>query len=105
MEVLQGMTDTLREKKPYLLFEVLPDFLFFTDQELDDSTKQVRNQRHQKIKSLLDSLNYCIFQVQPDQSVTMASTLAAHPRKKFDYIAVPEQEHDLFLSKLTYRLD
>ena len=96
LEVLRGLSSTLISHKPYILFEILPHFLFHTGEELDTETSEIRDRRHDKIDSLLRGHGYSIFQVQEGAGVNEVAAIKAAKRDKYNYIAVPATETDAF---------
>jgi FkbM family methyltransferase len=94
LEVIRGFRSTLATHKPFVLFEVLPHFLFKTKQELDENTKAIRNRRHAEIEKELRGMGYELFKI--TSSGLIAASVEAAPRAKYDYLAMPTGEARTF---------
>jgi len=97
LEVIRGLSNTITTHKPYVLFEVLPHFLLKTARELDEETKATRDRRHSAIERELRLGGYSFFQVRAD-GVEEVHTIRADPRRKFDYLAIPQPDVPAFLN-------
>lgn len=89
LEVIRGLRATISANRPFVFFEVLPDFLLKTSKELDAQTKAVRHHRHVDIEAELRAMQYELFKVTSEGLIV--STVEAAPRAKFDFLAVPAE--------------
>lgn len=62
LEVLTGLKETLRERKPVILFEVLTNY-FWHELLRDEPTRRLKQARADAIFSLLSSLDYRIYRI------------------------------------------
>jgi hypothetical protein len=92
LEVLRGLESTISRFKPYIVFEVLPHMIVRTRTELDTTTKEVRDRRHDQIDELLRNTGYTIFRIETVSGIRETSKLQAASHQLFNYIAVPEAE-------------
>jgi FkbM family methyltransferase len=100
LEVIEGLSDTIREKMPFIIFEVLNHDLAVTGENLDARAVQFREGRTEKMECLLRGQGYEIYNVlsgnilrrvgkiQPAMSADLSNT---------NYVAVPKLDVGLFL--------
>lgn len=92
LEVLRGLKETIKRFTPYVVFEVLNNYLAATGKPLDEETIAYRNERAKEISYLLSELGYRIYNIrlgelipteviQPEVSQDLSIT---------DYVAVPQ---------------
>lgn len=97
LDVINGLENTIKAYMPYIFFEVLPHYLFVTQQELDEDTKRFRDHRHAQVERVLVGHSYVIYQVQPEEGLRKVNTLKAAKRQLFYYVAVPSKEEKKFI--------
>lgn len=95
LEVIRGLSRTITKDRPFLLFEVLPHFLFRTRTELDDRTKAARDRRHSEIERTMKDHGYVLKRILPDR-IEDVESIQADAKLKFDYLAVPSEELEGF---------
>jgi len=93
LEVLRGLPVTLKTHRPFVVFEVLNNYLVVTREGLSDELTAHRNEKAQQISSYFDQAGYRVFNVRgkrlipskvitPEVSADLSIT---------DYVAVPEE--------------
>jgi len=92
LEVIRGLGRTIRGYKPYIVFEVLPNYLVSTQQELDEETIALRNDRHTQSEGLLREMDYIIYQLEASNGLRRVEEVRAAKRQIHNYIAVPRNE-------------
>jgi FkbM family methyltransferase len=102
LEVIEGLSHTIREHKPYLIFEVLNSYLILTGEKLDSQSTMFRQGRIEKIETALAAHNYDIYQVLPESS--LRKTTEIQPEQSADlsrtnYVAVPKVKSDAFFNR------
>lgn len=65
LEVIEGLTDTIRKKMPSIIFEVLNHYLVVTGETLDDRMIRFREGRIETMECLLTGQGYQIYNVLP----------------------------------------
>jgi FkbM family methyltransferase len=98
LEVIRGFANSIKKYKPYIVFEVLPNFLFATGQPLDEETRNARHQRHIKTDREIRAHGYVIFQIRPGGNLVKVDGLQADERLVMNHLAVPEEEETRFLA-------
>jgi FkbM family methyltransferase len=91
LEVLKGFVETIRSYSPYIVFEVLNNFLVATNEPLDEELTQYRNARAKEISEFLVAMNYCIYNVR-DGEFVHTETIRPEVSSDLtvtDYIAIP----------------
>ncbi|MCH8112501.1 MAG: FkbM family methyltransferase [Proteobacteria bacterium] len=96
LEVIRGLSLLIKKHKPYIVFEILPNYLFATKTELDEEISEIRKQRHADTEKELRAHGYLIYQIQTDNSLRKIDAIKAARRHVFNYIAVPEEEDNHF---------
>jgi len=97
LDVLQGLKESLEKFRPYVLFELLPNRLYWAEKkELDDRIIAFRGERHREMGRLLKDLNYTIFKISPGAGVTPVHELMADHTVAFNHISVPDEELPAF---------
>lgn len=96
LEVIRGLSLTIKRHKPYIVFEVLPNYLFATKTELDEEISEIRKQRHADTEKEIRAHGYLIYQIQTDNSLKKIDAIKAARHHIFNYIAVPEEEDNQF---------
>jgi len=97
LDVINGLTHTIKAYMPYIFFEVLPHYLFVTQQELDEDTKRYRDHRHAQTERVLLNHGYVIYQIRPEEGLRKVNVLKAAKRQLFYYVAVPSKEEKKFI--------
>jgi FkbM family methyltransferase len=92
LEVIRGLSSTINEYKPYIIFEVLPNYLVSTQTELDQRTIVFRDERHSETDRELRSRGYVIYQIQPKNGILKVDVIKASAHQIYNYLAVPEEE-------------
>jgi FkbM family methyltransferase len=94
LEVITGLLATIREERPFLVFEVLNDFLVATGQKLNDETRSFRAYRLQRLEGILRDEDYEIYNVTPKGPVTVKEIKPAVSAdlSATNYVAVPRQK-------------
>ena len=87
LEVIRGFRRTLEECRPFVIFEVLSNFLSKTRETLDEHTAAARARRHAAIEAELSAREYVIFRI-ADVGLERCA-VQADPRRKYDYLAAP----------------
>jgi FkbM family methyltransferase len=91
LEVMLGFERTIHRRRPYIVFEVLPDYLHATQSPLDESIAQIRAIRRNKIYRLLLQNDYQVFRVDQER-LTEIECLAVSGRRLYNCVAVPSEE-------------
>lgn len=102
LEVIEGLSQTIREHKPYLIFEVLNSYLILTGEKLDSQSTMFRQGRIEKMQAALTAHGYDIYQVLPERS--LKKTTRIQPEQSADlsrtnYVAVPKAKSDGFFDR------
>jgi len=92
LDVLHGLKESLEKFRPYILFELLPNYLYFAKKELDDRTMAYREKRHCEMGHFLAANNYALYQIRPGEGVKPTKELVADKKVLFNYIGVPNEE-------------
>jgi hypothetical protein len=100
LEVVEGLSNTLQQQRPVIIFEVLNHFLVGTGSPLDESTIRFRESRVQKVETILRNLGYEIFNILPGKR--LKKLLRIEPPASADlsltnYLAVSKLDLDSFL--------
>jgi FkbM family methyltransferase len=75
LEVLQGLKRTLARAKPPILFEVLPDHIFVTDEPLPKQLAEGRRHRAESVERELRGHGYLIGRICDDGSIQPIGSL------------------------------
>ena len=100
LDVIKGMHSFIKMYTPYIFFEVLPHYLFATQCDLDEKTKEFRNGRNQEMDSVLKDHDYLIYQIRPNEGVKKINKISADNRQLFYYVAVPKNGGVQFCSPI-----
>jgi FkbM family methyltransferase len=99
LEVVVGLLETIRRSRPFLIFEVLNNFLVATGEALNEETRLFRAERLQRLVELLRQERYDIYNVRPEGPVKVqeikppvSANLSAT-----NYVAAPPKESDAFI--------
>lgn len=87
--VLKGLQKTISTCEPYVIFECLPEILRSTYERLSDDVIALRNKAYADIYDYFRSLNYSIYRINDEFSITPAEELVADTTEVINYVAVP----------------
>jgi FkbM family methyltransferase len=102
LEVIEGLSQTIREHKPYVIFEVLNSYLILTGEKLDEQSTNFRQGRIEKIQAALAAHGYDIYQVLPERSLKKTTRIQPEPSGDLsttNYVAVPKVRNDAFFRR------
>ena len=71
LEVLRGLSNTLRERRPFVLFEVLNNYLVVTGEYLSDELTAHRNERARQISSYFADAGYALFNIRGESLIRL----------------------------------
>lgn len=99
LEVITGLLATIRRERPFLVFEVLNDFLVATGQKLNDETLSFRAHRLQRLEGILRDEDYEIYNVTPKgpAAVQEIKPAVSADLSATNYVAVPRQTVEDFM--------
>lgn len=92
-KVIEGLTETLKKFSPTIICEVLPVFV------KDVEVKKFRIQSATLLFSILDKLNYTIFNIQLKQIVYNVTNLS-NSLESCNYLFIPENRHSEIIDLL-----
>ena len=104
LEVVKGFQKILDLHKPFIVFEVLLNNKNSADQNSDKKRVSFRNNRIRKLEKKIKSFNYDIYFVNGNKSldkIDKISQMNISESLSNDFIAVPHEYEDLFLSKVS----
>jgi FkbM family methyltransferase len=104
LEVLRGLTDTLINGRPVVVFEVLHHYLVGTDSPLDDELIEERMSRVESLEAHLRQARYRVLHI--EGSVAVKEVNKIQPRRvndlsSTDYVAIAEEHFSCFVSELS----
>jgi FkbM family methyltransferase len=101
LEVIEGLSNTLRKQQPFVVFEVLNFYLLATNQPLPEQTVKFRQNRIERLEHLLRSFGYGIFRIVPGgpQAVRKIQPESTPDLRLANYIAVPRDSQERFLKQ------
>lgn len=108
LEVIEGLRTTIAKYKPFIIFEVLPHYLAITDKHLDANTIEFRTGRIRQLENILKEEGYAIFQIYPGKILKKIDRFnpGTEPDlSKVDYLAIPCNEENDFLSLSNFKKD
>lgn len=94
LEVIRGLKETIKNKSPHLIFEVLPDKIFLTGQKLGDAQSAIRKGIAIGIEEFLRSHGYSIYRIKSDGSLNSVRSLEGErdaTLSECNYVAIPEE--------------
>jgi FkbM family methyltransferase len=100
LEVIEGLRKIIREKMPFIIFEVLNHFLVITGEKLDDQCICFREARIQKMEDILRQMEYVILNVRPGNCLKNVRKIVPPVSADLsvtNYIAVSKLDLDSFL--------
>jgi FkbM family methyltransferase len=93
LDVLSGLTESLARFRPYLMFELLANRLYWAARkELDEEIIAYRAGRHRDMARLLRAGRYAIYKIKPGEGLSPVEAPAADDRVGFNYICAPDEE-------------
>jgi FkbM family methyltransferase len=93
LEVLRGLRETVRKHRPFVVFEVLNNYLAVTREALPDELVQRRNDRARQLSDYFDELGFVVFNIR-DEGLKRVSVIKPEVSADLsitDYIAVPDE--------------
>jgi FkbM family methyltransferase len=93
LDVLRGLTETLRLWRPALMFEVLPNFFGEQRVPIDAATAALHNRRAEAIYELLNAHDFSIHQIDREGRWSPIERFDLDDREGFvtwDYLALPK---------------
>lgn len=96
LEVLKGLEGTLSQRRPFLIFEVLNNYLIVGHKEVSQDTINFRNERANAITDFLHNRNYRLFNIIGGRIVNIARIvpIVSDDITITDYIAIPDEVYD-----------
>jgi FkbM family methyltransferase len=99
LEVIEGLSKTIQEQKPFIIFEVLNFYLVLTGRKLDEECIRFRQSRNDRIQAMLTAHGYDIYQVITRSRLKKIDRI--EPRHSADlemtnYVAIPKVKSDAF---------
>jgi FkbM family methyltransferase len=101
LEVINGLSKTIREQTPFIIFEVLNYYLVVTREALDEQTTRFRQDRIQQLEGILRGLGYDIYNALPGNVLKKIHTIQPTISADYsitNYIAVPNRDSQSFLN-------
>jgi len=104
LEIIEGLSNTIREHKPFIIFEVLNSYLAVTGERLDDSIIEFRAKRTQRMEAILRDQGYEIFNILPQNILRRVDSI--QPSVSADlsltnYLAVPAKDTGFLLQVMS----
>lgn len=99
LDVVEGLSHTIQEDQPILIFEVLNHFLAVSGEALDESTVRFREDRIRKLEALLRGLAYEVYNIRPGnrlKKVDRIEPLASSDLSLTNYVAISKTGLDGF---------
>ncbi len=93
LEVLRGLSNTLHKYQPFVVFEVLNNYLSVTRENLTEEMTEYRNDRARQISSYFDGLDYTVFNIR-GTSLILSEVITPEVSADLsitDYLAVPKE--------------
>jgi FkbM family methyltransferase len=102
LEVIEGLSRTIRERQPFIVFEVLNFYLIATNQPLAEQTIKFRQQRIERLEQLLRGFGHHIYRIVPEglEPVARIQPESTQDLTRANYVAVPRDVHERFLHHL-----
>lgn len=101
LEVVEGLSNTLRKQQPFVVFEVLNFYLVMTNQTLPEQIVKFRQNRIERLEHLLRSFGHEIFRIVPGgpQAVRKIQPESTPDLTRANYVAVPRDSQGRFLKQ------
>lgn len=103
LEVVEGLAGTIERHQPYVLFEVLHNYLVTTSEALDADTVAFREDRLARLEAALRSRGYGIYQIRGGEEVREVDRIrpeAIDDLSSTDYLAVPTDDDARFRTRM-----
>jgi FkbM family methyltransferase len=100
LEVIEGLLSTIRQHKPFIIFEVLNSYLVVTGEKLDNEIIDFRAKRIRKMETILRDEGYDIYNALPGNDLRRVDTIqpaVSDDLSLTNYVAVPARESERFL--------
>lgn len=107
LEVLKGFSRTIASQRPFVVFEVLPNFLHRTKVKIDPAIREVRAGRLAKISAFFSSNEYRVVRLSQGSNAALlesAVQLQAHDRETQYFLAMAADDETAFLTQMAERL-
>lgn len=75
LEVLEGLSNTIREQQPFIIFEVLNSYLVLSGEKLDEEVIRFRRERIDGMERTFRNAGYEIYQVLPASRLKRVETI------------------------------
>jgi FkbM family methyltransferase len=101
LEVLQGLSNTISEQQPFVIFEVLNSFLVLSGEKLHEDVIQFRRERIDGMEHTLRGAGYDIYQVLPEPALKKVDTIqpgASADLSTTNYVAIPKTHASAFFA-------
>jgi len=101
LEVIEGLSNTIGQQQPFVVFEVLNFYLLVTNQALPEQTVKFRRNRIEKLEHLLRSFGHEIYRVVPGglQAIRKIQPESTPDLRCANYVAVPRNSEERFLKQ------
>jgi FkbM family methyltransferase len=101
LEVIAGLTNTLQQHRPFIIFEVLNFFLTLTNESLPESIVRFRRERIGALEDKLRGLGYEIHRITHAGLVEVAKIEPEFTadQTQSNYVAVPPRRRERFLAQ------
>ena len=99
LECIEGLEQTIRTYRPFIMFEVLQHYLAVTNANLDEAVIQFREQRLRKLEEHLDRHTYSKLRIEPDGKLTKINKIKPGTNadlSHINYLAIPHEEEKGF---------
>jgi FkbM family methyltransferase len=68
-EVLYGLSKTIDEHSPFIIFELLNNYLRMESRTLPEETADYREEKHKRIENFFADKKYCVYRIHLDASL------------------------------------
>ncbi len=99
LEVMEGLSDTIREQAPFIIFEVLNSYLVITGETLDEPTASFRQSRIERMERFLTEHGYELYNALPGnilKKVREIRPAVSADLSLTNYVAVPGRDTERF---------
>jgi FkbM family methyltransferase len=104
LEVIKGLSRTIQEQVPFIIFEVLNSYLVATGEMLDEQTTRFRQGRIEQLERILREWGYNIYNALPGnvlKKIRKIQPAVSADYSVTNYIAVPNRDGESFLRAFT----
>jgi len=103
LEVIEGLSNTIRKQQPFVVFEVLNFYLVATNQALPEQTVRFRRDRIEKLEHLIRSFGHAIYRIVPGgpQAIRKIQPESTPDLRCTNYVAVPRNSEERFLKQFS----